>query len=315
MSRQLTAASLLCSLLVCMTASNCKAQITITRLPKDGTWARYEVVSTSKVFSADDDEALGEEITVRGAMTLRSVGAEYIDMIPYRWIEMETRLKTTSDGVEFPNPDETLFVVKALVPEQELSQGKPFPGKIKKMFVLHQIDGPFQAEEIDPSSPQGKQFVASISMPDESSSSPIASIEIESGIGKLKCSGVNHTSLSAENSDDRVDEVVEEIVEDEEEKEGETKGDKNEGVKAKDAEHSDEVDETDEDSEKGKPVESEVFKSSFDMYFSDESPFGLVKSKGTINLLKNDTEVPFATMEVTLKAVGTDAESAIRTDK
>lgn len=271
MSKRLNIASILCSLLVCITASNCLAQTVITRLPKDGTWARYEMVSKQHVALTPDGEyQVANPLVFKGEMTIRLVGQREIDMQSYCWMEMETKMKRMQSDVEMDGDsnEELIQIVKALVPEEELSEGKPFQDKIKKLYVLNGIQGKTKIEELDPSSAYGKQVAAALMAPQGVQSKPLPGKEIESGIGKLECIGTNYN-------------------------------------KTKD------MGNPDEEKVKGDNPFPKQLHYSHDMYFNETTPFGLVKVIGTIQRIEKNKKLPFVETELTLKATGTDAESAI----
>ena len=262
-------------LLLIAAVSNCSAQTVITRLPKDGCWARYEMVSIQHLTLTPDGEyQVANPLVFKGEMTIRLVGQRQIDMQAYRWMEMETKMKRMPSDVEIEGDSnqELIQIVKALVPEEELRQGKPFQDNVKKLYVLNGILGEAKIEELDPNSTRGKQFAAALMAPQGAQSKPLPGKEIESGVGKLKCTGTNY------NKTKDMGNPGEEKVKDD------------------------------------NPFPKQLHYS-HDMYFNESTPFGLVKVHGTIQRIEKNKKLPFVETELTLKATGTDAKSAIDHEK
>ena len=339
MSRQITAASLLCSLLVCMTASNCMGQIMISRLPSDGTWARYEGVSTQKMPEGLEFGGKGR-LVIKGELTIRSVGVEYLNMEAHRWIEIETKMNVPTPVIEEGVVDEEaseemVHTLKMLVPEEELVQGKPFVGKVAKIYTQDSSrESESEIEEVDPNSLEGKQLIDGFFKQGKLKSKPIPGKEIETGIGKLKCTGINYSGIEGigEPDSDREFQAIEDDL-DEARKGKKEDSAKDDDVKESGAEKDDDEKERDEkerdekedgEKEDGEKEDGEelIFDpeaggffeklyASHDLYFNDKSPFGLVKLVGTIQRMEGDKKIPFMEMEMTLKETGTGAKSAI----
>jgi hypothetical protein len=83
----------------------------IQRLPGDGTWVRYDVTGEGRNPAGD------VAVTLKGTLTLKSVGRETVNGSECRWIETETT-------VEFKRRDrneETTEILKLLIPESFLT--------------------------------------------------------------------------------------------------------------------------------------------------------------------------------------------------
>lgn len=86
----------------------------IHELPADGSWVRFDV-------TGEGQKPGGEvAISLKGSLTLKSVGREQVDGIDCRWIEFETTL-------EFQRGDrkgEQTEIFKLLIPEKYLVTGQ-----------------------------------------------------------------------------------------------------------------------------------------------------------------------------------------------
>ena len=96
------------------------AESLITRFPKDGTWAEYEI--KTQVSMPD-----GKLQNAKGLMTIRMVGTEYDGMTTLRWVEIEKKLNV--------NKMKMLTVYKFLLPEDEISKKRSSLMQIRKIHV------------------------------------------------------------------------------------------------------------------------------------------------------------------------------------
>ena len=294
-------------------------QIMISRLPSDGTWARYEGVSTQKMPEGLEFGGKGQ-LVIKGELTIRSVGVEYLNMEAHRWIEIETKMNVPTPVIEEGVVDEEaseemVHTLKMLVPEEELVQGKPFVGKVAKIYTQDSSrESESEIEEVDPNSLEGKQLIDGFFKQGKLKSKPIPGKEIETGIGKLKCTGINYSGIEGigePDSDQEFQDIKDDL--DEARKEKNDDGAKDDDAKKDDREEEDDEKEDGEelilDPETGALFEK--LYASHDLYFNGKSPFGLVKLVGTIQRMEGDKKIPFMEMEMTLKEIGTGAKSAI----
>lgn len=315
--------------MVAGTVAQSSGQIMISRLPSDGTWARYEGVSTQKMPEGLEFGGKGQ-LVIKGELTIRSVGVEYLNMEAHRWIEIETKMNVPTPAIEEGGVDEEareemVHTIKMLVPEEDLVQGKPFVGKVAKIYTQDSSrESESEIEEVDPNSVEGKQLIDGFFKQGKLKSKPIPGKEFETGIGKLKCTGINYSGIEGigepdsdeefQAIEDDLDEArkgkIEDSAKDDDVKESGAKKDDDE--KEGDEKEDDEKEDGEEliiDPEAGGFFEK--LYASHDLYFNDKSPFGLVKLVGTIQRMEGDKKIPFMEMEMTLKETGTGAKSAI----
>lgn len=97
----------------------------IQRLPKDGSWVRYDV----KGSQASESGEVAVKLT--GTVILKSVGQEMIDSKPGRWIEVEFEMDAaTARGLR----SRRIEAYKLLLPEEDLVAGKDPLAHVSKLF-------------------------------------------------------------------------------------------------------------------------------------------------------------------------------------
>lgn len=95
-------------------ASPISAEGLIHQLPADGSWVRFDA-------TGEGLDSVGKAtVSVKGTITLKSVGRETRDSTDCRWIELETVLEYQR-GDQNGKQDETL---KLLIPEKYLTAGQ-----------------------------------------------------------------------------------------------------------------------------------------------------------------------------------------------
>ena len=87
----------------------------IHQLPKDGSWAQYDVTGEGLTPTGD------VRVTVTGKVTVKSVGQEKVDGVDCRWIEIESEMDARS--VRGPRSWSTEDY-KLLIPEKRLVAGQ-----------------------------------------------------------------------------------------------------------------------------------------------------------------------------------------------
>ena len=83
----------------------------IQKLPTDGNWVRFDMTGEGRSPSGD----VG--VTLKGTLTLRSVGRETVDGAECRWIEIETSIEFQRGGTTTQVGE----VLKLLIPEKFLA--------------------------------------------------------------------------------------------------------------------------------------------------------------------------------------------------
>ena len=171
-----------CLLMLCLifgtSVHEVNGQTLISKLPDDGTWAKYDV-STRITMPEFADRAPVR----RSQVVLRSVGTEKIDGQICRWIEMET---LTSNKALRAGRSDAMKVYKILVPENLVNEGKSPAGKIKKAKVLT-IEGDVRSlGEVAADSKEIKEMLRNM-WPEGKVEKEVPAESIECGLGKLEC--------------------------------------------------------------------------------------------------------------------------------
>ncbi len=83
----------------------------IQQLPTDGSWVRFDVTGEGRSPAGE----VG--VTLKGTLTLRSVGRETVDGTECRWIETETKIELTRAG----RNEEVTDILRMLIPEKFLT--------------------------------------------------------------------------------------------------------------------------------------------------------------------------------------------------
>lgn len=113
---------------------NVRAQAIISKIPADGTWARYRSVGVTHISKE-------RSLHSQGTFELRCVGTVLIDMETYRWIETDTSFRF----------DDTHMTVieKFLVRERDAEKGQLAADAVLKHYRKLESDGVTRIEEVD----------------------------------------------------------------------------------------------------------------------------------------------------------------------
>jgi hypothetical protein len=110
------------SVSVILAATLCLANVTVVKadglihqLPKDGSWVRFD--ATGEGLAPGGEVA----VTLKGTVTVKSVGMEVVDGTLCRWIEIETEIEGSRAGGPRGRQTE---VFKLLIPEKHLVPGQ-----------------------------------------------------------------------------------------------------------------------------------------------------------------------------------------------
>ena len=262
------------AIILCLSllGSESRAQTLISKLPEDGTWAKYDVASKPTMPGRRGASAPVQ----RSQIVLRSVGSETIDGKKYRWIEMES---LTKNQALRSGRGDTMTICKMLIPEKEIADGKSPIGKIKKVWMLN-IEGEKESlGEVEPDSELVKKMLGSM-WPGEKVDKEIPAETIESGIGKLECEAVQFKYKVGPGAE-RDDKAG-----------GDGDADKDKG-----------------DAEKETPKNS--MEVEYTVYSNEKSPFGSVKSVARLSQVMGERRMALSTTETVLKETGKGAKSAI----
>jgi hypothetical protein len=153
-------------------AQTASADGLIYQLPSDGTSVRYK---TEVVYSPN-----GQERTLKGSLTISSVGQANVDNEKCRWIEFKN-VMTTEQG-------ERILIAKCLIPEKDLGKGKS-PGEhmIRGWIKLGDRDAQ-EFKEFD--SQPGRDVLLGYLAGPSPNAKELDKSEVDGPLGKLACIGV-----------------------------------------------------------------------------------------------------------------------------
>ena len=146
----------------------------IYQLPPDGSSVRYdiELIITSN----------GQENTLKGSLTISSVGATTVDGAKCRWIEFK-HMYTTNDGLD------RITIAKCLVPEEHLGRGKS-PGEHMVRGWIKRVDG--QVHDIkDLGIQPGRVMLDGYLAGSAQNEMELDAVEVDGKLGKLMCPAVS----------------------------------------------------------------------------------------------------------------------------
>src|SRR5437762_13688904 len=86
-----SAAASLVAICVMFSVNLAVADGVIHQVPADGSWVRFDVTGAGVRPNGD------VTTTLKGAMTIKSVGSEQLDGADCRWIEMKTEIEAQSE--------------------------------------------------------------------------------------------------------------------------------------------------------------------------------------------------------------------------
>lgn len=172
-----------------------KADGPFYELPKDGTWATYQVDGSVKMP--------GEQVSVKGNIRMASVGQVTEAGQPCRWIEVVSEVQSGGEG----GPPGRKDVVKVLIPEQFLVKGeaplehairawRPAGKSMKRDSQKDKVESPLADEKFEKVDNlmmelrDGLLPVIVILSGLPKDATPLPKAEVESKLGKLQCEGM-----------------------------------------------------------------------------------------------------------------------------
>ncbi len=159
-------------LLVTALSPTVRADGLIYQLPADGMSVRYD---TDAMFMNSN----GQQIMVKGTLTVSSVGQTTVNNEKCRWIEFKNVTKS--------DQGDRIIIAKCLIPEKNLGKDKS-PGE-------HMIRGWIKRGDMelaisDIKSPAGRMLLVWYLAPPAPNAKELDKTEIDSPLGKLECLGV-----------------------------------------------------------------------------------------------------------------------------
>ncbi|QDU41885.1 hypothetical protein Mal52_03400 [Symmachiella dynata] len=165
--------------LLTLVTSTAQAEGLIHQLPKDGAWVRYDVSGEAK----GPDGAV--KATLKGTLTISSVGETTVDNEKCRWIELDTQIDFKTNGGREGKQSE---VLKLLIPEKFLTKNQ---NPIDQVLKAYKKNSQGTIQQLDPKDSSGRSFQGM----DEFFHSPLKQLKkleaevVETKLGKLKCEG------------------------------------------------------------------------------------------------------------------------------
>ena len=162
----------------------------IQQLPMDGSWVRFDLTGEGRSPSGD----VG--VTLKGTMTLRSVGREMVDGAECRWVETETSIEFQRGGAT----SQVGEVLKLLIPEKFLAADQNPRAHVLKAWKKDR-EG---VRELDLKGTDAREVESA----DELFHAPIPGAKREEGIelkvtgGTFRCSHVSAKSKSKQGNSD-----------------------------------------------------------------------------------------------------------------
>lgn len=157
-------------LLATVLAIEAHADGLIYQLPADGTAALFE---TETNFLLD-----GQDRSVKGTLSIASVGQQVVDNETCRWIEVKS--VTNAGG------SERITIAKCLIPEQHLARGKSPVAHVVRGWIKSGDGEPQEVKELK--SPGARILSMALAGPG-ANLIELESSEIDGKLGKLACQG------------------------------------------------------------------------------------------------------------------------------
>ncbi|QDU41886.1 hypothetical protein Mal52_03410 [Symmachiella dynata] len=162
--------------LLTLVTTTAQAEGLIHQLPEDGAWAQFDI--QGKGTDAD-----GSTVTLSGTITMSSVGTAEVDGEQCRWIEVATEGKR--DDQAFTD------IVKLLIPESQLAQGKDPLKHVLKIWHKHsQVPG--GAKQIEDLAGQNARYLRKFRPLLHGPFEMVQKLEkapVDSKLGKVDCDG------------------------------------------------------------------------------------------------------------------------------
>jgi hypothetical protein len=174
-------------------ASPARADGLLYQLPKDGTWATYDI----DVVYKGNLPAPVAEATIKGTVRMASVGRTTEDKLPCRWIELRLEMEMSAGGRAAKKVD---AICKLLIPEKFLAKGQSPLDHVVRAWK--QVDKGAPKQWKKPNDIEEGPVPLFLSNPWKDVKQ-LDKIEVKSKLGKLVCEGVAGTlELKAKASKD-----------------------------------------------------------------------------------------------------------------
>jgi len=163
-------------------AGAARADGLLYKLPKDGTWATYQMDVKGKGEREDQGT-----MTVKGTLRLASVGQTVEDGQECRWIEVTWDIEVQEDGDKAIKEKE---VYKVLIPEKFLAKGEAPLEHAVRAWEKREKGEPRKMKD-QKSADEGPLPILLAGPLKDAKALP--KTEVESKLGKLQCEGVTGT--------------------------------------------------------------------------------------------------------------------------
>lgn len=160
----------------------------VFQLPEDGHWVRFDIAETGSGPHEDG----GQSVTMKGTLTISSVGATDVQGERCRWIEIV--LEARRDGQSFTE------VGKLLVPERHVGRDQRPLEHFVEAWHKHSMlnDGaPRQIKDLDHSTGGHRNVLRTVLRHPFENPTVLPKAEVECKLGKLECEGIAATVKEA----------------------------------------------------------------------------------------------------------------------
>jgi hypothetical protein len=165
--------------LLVLPAALAQADGLLCQLPKDGSWAAYDVDVNAKGPG-------GMNMNIKGTISLASVGQVTEGDQPCRWIEVQFKLTMTMGE----HKDEKSEVYKLLIPEKFLAKGE---SPLEHVLRAWMREGEHEPKKLDkPNDIETGPLPILVSAPWKDVKQ-LEKAEVECKLGKVACAGVQGT--------------------------------------------------------------------------------------------------------------------------
>jgi hypothetical protein len=147
-------------------------------LPKDGTWATYQIDGSGKNVGE-----FGFDLIMKGTLRIASVGRVTEDDQPCRWIEVQFDVETKIGHEKHKKSDWW----KLLIPEKHLVKGHSLLDHTRRAWYRSEADNASRKMD-DPS--DGRTSLPIILAGPLEDSKRLGTAKVESKLGKLRCDGM-----------------------------------------------------------------------------------------------------------------------------
>ena len=165
----------LSAVLLVFTCATSQAQRLISKLPEDGSWAKYEMKGATTTSNGNINKN-------SATMIVRVVGTEHMNMDAYRWVEIEQR----QDHIKNSMPSIYRFLIK----EDDITNGEDPLAHIKKCWTISLAPNLDIVKEYDVKK-DSLQFLEWFLPPQLEKQKTLEPKTLKTSLGELECKGAS----------------------------------------------------------------------------------------------------------------------------